>query len=139
MQANDRMYVHTNNLRRVRPFNPLAKAADDTPGLGRDYLAKGRFGTGLNAAYAEAEAARVLPAYKSYPLTVELWCKLNSSGQYNILVAHEPKESAEHWEIYTENGKGHFERVFPRAETCDYRLAGDDRRPAMAFCGHGRR
>jgi beta-mannosidase len=81
--------------------------------LGREYLEKGRFGTALNATYAEAEAERTLPAYKSFPITIELWCKLNSCGQYNILVAHEPKESAEHWEIYTEKEKGALSAYFP--------------------------
>ncbi len=90
-----------------------AKGADASPDLGRDYVVEGRFGTALDAAYCDAEASRALPAYKSFPLTVELWCKLNSHALFNILVVNEPKESADHWEMYTEFGTGTLSAYFP--------------------------
>lgn len=95
------------------PSCSVVLAAENPPDLSPDCLAAGRFGTGLNAAFAEAEAARVCPAYKSYPLTVEFWCKLNNAAEFNILVAHEPKESADHWEIYSEKEKGTLSAFIP--------------------------
>jgi len=77
------------------------------PGVGaalKDVLVEGKFGTALNAAWTGAESAQALAAYKTFPFTVEFWCKLDP-GQlwaHNILVANEPQESAEHWAIYLE-------------------------------------
>ncbi len=39
--------------------------------------------------------------YSKLPFTVECRAKLNSSDDFNILVASEPKVSATHWELYT--------------------------------------
>ena len=65
---------------------------------------RGIFAEALDASVAPALTARVLPAYKATPLTVELWCKLNGSSGFNVLISNEPKESCTHWEIYTEPG-----------------------------------
>lgn len=69
-------------------------------------LAKGVFGEALNVFGAPAHSARSLPAYKTFPLTVEFWCKLNSYEGFNILVANETKDSASHWELYSEPNTG---------------------------------
>ena len=70
-------------------------------------VSKGKFGAALNAAWSGAQSARVVSAYKSFPLTVEFWCKLepepltyNFLWSENILVANEPRESADHWAIF---------------------------------------
>jgi len=67
----------------------------------------GKFGTALNAAWSGAESAHALATYKTFPLTVEFWCKLNPNPliynfmfTHNMLVANEPRESADHWAIY---------------------------------------
>lgn len=74
-----------------------------------DAVVAGRFGTALNAAWTGAESAEALAAYKTFPFTVEFWCKLdpipliyNFIWTQNILVANEPRESADHWALYLE-------------------------------------
>jgi hypothetical protein len=41
------------------------------------------------------------PAYGSVPLTFECFAKLNGRDFYNIIVAHESKASATHWELFS--------------------------------------
>src|SRR3984957_8518576 len=73
----------------------------------KDAVVSGKFGTALNAAWSGAESAQVMLAYKTFPLTVEFWCKLDPSPlnynfiwTHNTLVANEPRESADHWAIH---------------------------------------
>jgi beta-mannosidase len=81
--------------------------------LAQPLVVEGKFGTALDAARSAAEA-KSLPEYKKLPLTVELWCKLNGSSDFNILIAQEPKESSDHWELYTENnGAGTLSAFLP--------------------------
>ena len=44
--------------------------------------------------------------YRSRPITVECRAKIDSKGEFNILVASDSKASAEHWELYTYAGSG---------------------------------
>jgi sugar phosphate isomerase/epimerase len=44
--------------------------------------------------------------FRQRPLTVECWAKLDSAADFNILVASDPKASAEHWELYSYAGSG---------------------------------
>ncbi|RCS54279.1 hypothetical protein DTL42_03800 [Bremerella cremea] len=44
--------------------------------------------------------------YRTPPLTVECWARLDSKNQYNILIANESKSSATHWELFTRAGDG---------------------------------
>jgi hypothetical protein len=53
------------------------------------------------------------PAYGQRPLTVECSVKLNSRQGYNILIAHEPKSSATHWELFTAPGSGVLAAYLP--------------------------
>lgn len=53
------------------------------------------------------------PEYRKFPLTVECRASLNGSKGYNILVASDPKDSAEHWELYTHAGSGLFSVFLP--------------------------
>jgi hypothetical protein len=48
------------------------------------------------------------PEYRNLPITVECWAKLNGRENFNILVASDPKASAEHWELYSYAGSGGF-------------------------------
>ena len=51
--------------------------------------------------------------YRKPPLTVECWAKLNSKRGFNVLVASDPKSSAQHWEIYSYAGSGVFSAYLP--------------------------
>ncbi|MCC7491500.1 MAG: PD40 domain-containing protein [Fimbriimonadaceae bacterium] len=53
------------------------------------------------------------PAFSNRPLTVELWVKLTSAQQYNILIANEAKSSATHWELFTTPGDGLLQVYLP--------------------------
>jgi sugar phosphate isomerase/epimerase len=46
------------------------------------------------------------PENRRLPITVECWAKLDSKQDFNILVASDPKASAEHWELYSYAGSG---------------------------------
>ena len=48
------------------------------------------------------------PEYRTLPVTIECRAKLNGARGFNILVASDPKKSAEHWELYTYAGTGLF-------------------------------
>ncbi len=45
-------------------------------------------------------------AYRARPITIECFARLNSKSGFNILVANDPKSSAEHWELYSYAGSG---------------------------------
>jgi len=60
------------------------------------------FGQALNGGMVVDGATE----YRTRPLTVECRAKLNSKAGFNILVASDPKASAEHWELYTYAGSG---------------------------------
>jgi beta-mannosidase len=51
--------------------------------------------------------------YTLPPLTVECWAKLFSKNQFNIILAHEPKASGTHWELYSYSGSGDFSVYMP--------------------------
>jgi azurin len=51
--------------------------------------------------------------YRTLPLTLECRAKLNGSKGYNILVANDPKSSADHWELYTHAGSGQLALYLP--------------------------
>lgn len=53
------------------------------------------------------------PEHRRFPLTIECRAKLNSRSGFNILVAQDPKASAEHWELYSYAGSGAFSAYLP--------------------------
>lgn len=55
------------------------------------------------------------PAYARAPITVEVRAKLDSKSGFNILVAHSPKSSSRHWELYSYAGSGALSAYFPGA------------------------
>src|SRR5262245_17459104 len=75
------------------------------PASSHPNLELGRFGRALNAGAALARID-VTPAFYTPPLTVECWAKLESQGAVNILLAVNPKESADHWRLSTSAGGG---------------------------------
>ena len=48
------------------------------------------------------------PEYRQLLITIECRARLNSKASFNILVASDPKSSAEHWELYSYAGSGVF-------------------------------
>lgn len=75
-------------------------------------LVAGKFGMALDARVARAE----IPGrseYRDPPLTVECWAKLFDNQPFNILVAHEPKSSGAHWELFTFAGTGRLTVYLP--------------------------
>ncbi len=72
------------------------------PGFGTAYFAKNR-GILLQGD----------PALNHRPLTVELWAKIDSAQTFNVLLAHEPKDSPRHWELYTYAGSGDLALYLP--------------------------
>lgn len=50
--------------------------------------------------------------YRSLPLTVEAWVRLEPSTTYQIIAAHGPKTSG-HWELYTTPNNGNFSVYVP--------------------------
>jgi putative heme-binding domain-containing protein len=77
-----------------------------------DWLAEGRFGKALDA--------RVRPAivagrsdFRQRPLSAECWVKLIGKANYNILIACDPKASADHWELFTFAGSGELALYAP--------------------------
>lgn len=78
----------------------------------------GRFGAALNAAEfpVQVEPAE---AYAHPPLTVECWVLVRGKDQFQILVACEPKESATHWELYTQINTGFLSFYAPGYNPAD--------------------
>jgi type 1 glutamine amidotransferase/cytochrome c2 len=97
------------------PANDTKKSADNRPASNRkpaEVLAEGRFGQALDARGGGVIAAGNLE-YRKPPFSVECWTRLRQKANYNILVAHEPKSSATHWELFTMAGSGVFTVYLP--------------------------
>ncbi len=71
----------------------------------------------LSAAFGRALAGGlVVPGkaeYRALPITVECFARLRSRQAFNILVASDPKASAEHWALYSYAGNGVFSAYLP--------------------------
>jgi hypothetical protein len=75
-------------------------------------LTAGKFGRALDARASQV----VIPGddrFRKAPLTVECWARLFNRNSFNVLVASDPKSSANHWEIYSYAGKGDFSAYLP--------------------------
>jgi hypothetical protein len=76
------------------------------------HLLPGKFGNALDASRTplafESDAR-----YRQPPITVECWAKLASKRGFNILVSHDDKSSADHWELYTYAGSGRLAVYLP--------------------------
>jgi hypothetical protein len=91
---------------------PLAGKPPPAPPSRPEPTAEGKFGAALDARAGLARAEE-REAYRKLPLTVECWAQVFSKGRFNVLVAHAPKTSATHWEIYTYAGSGAFSAYLP--------------------------
>jgi len=86
--------------------------------------AEGKFGAALDARRGAAWAVHD-PIYDQRPLTVECWAKLDGQAGFNILVASNSKESAEHWELYTYAGSGELSLYMPGCAPAEIRSGVD--------------
>ena len=96
------------------PANVAAQAAPE-----------GRFGAALDPRAGSAQAAAQATIYDRRPLTVECWAKLNGKAGFNILVANNSKESAEHWELYSYAGSGDLSLYLPGFAPAEIRSGVD--------------
>lgn len=118
---------------------PAAKPQAAAPRPNPKPLVAGRFGDALDAQGGGAEA----PFRKEYaqpPLTAECWAKLRRKAGFNILIANQSKDSANHWELYTYAGSGALSAYMPGfspAETVSPVAIVDDawHHVAMTFDG----
>ena len=85
---------------------------------------EGRFGAALDPRPGAAWAARK-DIYDKLPLTVECWARLNGKAGFNILVANNSKESADHWELYSYAGGGDLSLYLPGCAPAEIRSGVD--------------
>lgn len=90
----------------------------------KSLLVDGRFGQALVPRRAQVQTPSK-PAFTTPPLTVECWARLESKSQFNILVANHPKESGEHWELYTYTQSGEFSAYLPGYTPAEIRSGVD--------------
>ena len=88
------------------PLAPAPAAATTASGAASMSAA---FGKALRGGMTVAGKAE----YRQRPFTVECWAKLDSATAFNILVASDPKASAEHWELYSSVGSGNLSLYQP--------------------------
>ncbi|MBT7165071.1 MAG: LamG domain-containing protein, partial [Victivallales bacterium] len=86
--------------------------ADVAKPLAGGLSSAGRFGGALDAR-TTVGTTTPRPEFGQRVFTVEAWAKLRHDGQYNILLAHAPKSSDAHWELYTERSNGAFAVYMP--------------------------
>jgi putative heme-binding domain-containing protein len=107
-----------------RPQRAVAPPAEAPVSAAPKLIPEGRFGAALDprqgAAWAERNAI-----YDSRPLCVECWARLDSKTGFNILVANNSKESADHWEIYSYAGAGDFSLYLPGCVPAEIRSGVD--------------
>src|SRR3954465_4488072 len=84
-------------------------AAENKP---KPRLVEGKFGKALDAATTPL-AFTGDTRYRTPPLTVECWTRLESKRGFNVLVASDHKSSSRHWEINSYAGSGRFGAYFP--------------------------
>ena len=77
-----------------------------------ELLVPGRYGKALNGR-AGGALAKGNAVYRTPPLTLECWAKLDDRQSFNILVANELKSSPTHWELFTVAGSGHLAVYLP--------------------------
>jgi glucose dehydrogenase len=98
-----------------RPRSWPESPASSSPALNRPV--RGARQPSMSAAFGQAleggEVVEGKPAYRRRPITIECIAQLRSSEGFNILVASDPKSSAEHWELYSYAGSGVFSLYQP--------------------------
>ncbi len=100
-----------------------SQTAETRPSLA-GLASEGKFGAALDARRGAASAAHD-PIYDRRPLTVECWARLDGQAGFNILVASNSKESADHWELYTYAGAGDLSLYLPGCSPAEIRSGVD--------------
>ena len=99
-------------------------ATEKAPRKAASATAEGKFGKALDTRIG-GSFVNHRDDFRTLPLTVEFWTKLDSKSSYNILVANELKSSPTHWEIFTSPGSGHL-TVYSPGLVPDHVRAGTD-------------
>lgn len=94
------------------PVPPPVAAAPLPPPFSGKPLVEGKFGQALDGRAGGATVAS-RQDYGQFPITVECWTRLTDKSTYNILIAHEPKSSGTHWEMFSMAGNGRFTAYLP--------------------------
>jgi type 1 glutamine amidotransferase len=89
---------------------PIPRVKEETRPIAK--LVEGKFGKALDASVTPV-AFTGDERYRTPPLTVECWARLNSKRGFNVLVSSDPKSSSRHWEIYSYAGSGAFSAYLP--------------------------
>lgn len=95
-----------------RPF-PLATVASTATSALPPAAGEPSLSAAFGRALAGGWIAPGRPEYRALPITVECLARLRSRQGFNILVACDPKASAEHWELYSYAGSGVFSAYLP--------------------------
>ena len=82
------------------------------------HLVEGKFGKALDAARTP-QAFGGDERYRTPPLTIECWARLDSKRDFNVLVSCDSKASARHWEIYSYARSGAFAAYLPGSEPAE--------------------
>ncbi len=100
------------------PVKPLYRSWKDAPAAVAPNAPQSASGVpSLSPAFGKALRGPLLTEggapYRTLPLTIECRAKLNAKQRFNILVACDPKSSAEHWELYTYMQSGFLSLYMP--------------------------
>ena len=74
-------------------------------------------------------------AYRHPPITVEVRATIQRRDQYNILVASDTKQSADHWELFSMNGSGVLTAYLPGMQPDHVHSEADDLRREDSYVG----
>lgn len=113
-----------------RPIRPLSKDAErceqppPADAAPPNPIVPGRFSNALNGRAASARAEPRIE-YRTWPITVECWARLEGREGYNILVACDPKSSNSHWKIFTQPDSGRLALYLP-GRTPDHVISAVD-------------
>ncbi|MBX3748437.1 MAG: hypothetical protein KF833_24285 [Verrucomicrobiae bacterium] len=87
------------------PAEPHSPAPASTPNPRPQPLVPGRFGPALDARVHQILTSGH-PEFRSPPLLVEAWVRLDSAEDGNVIVSSELRASPTHWELFTRPGSG---------------------------------
>ncbi len=76
---------------------------------------QGRFGRGITVGGDQYVAADYNPVYALVPMTVEFWAKVPEAARKNpnVLIAAGPKNSRDHWDVFSEKTSGNLAGSLP--------------------------
>lgn len=89
-----------------------------------DPLVDGKYGKAISLKGSRKMILPVGDMSRTFPLTFEFWCRIDSTVSYNILLSQAPKYGA-HWEIFTAPGGGAITAYVPQISTTDNFGGGD--------------